>query len=66
MLMQGDAAWLCFISPPCSNQRDYTFGDIANWGGLMRGVFAHLPMAGGGQMLVNLGFIHRSSGVIPC
>ena len=31
----------------------------------MRGVFAHLPMAGDGQVLVNLGLIHRDNEVIP-
>ena len=31
----------------------------------MRGVFAQLPMAGDGQVLVNLGLIHRDNEVIP-
>lgn len=64
-LMQGDLARLCFTSPPYGNQRDYTSGGIADWDGLMRGVFAHLPMAGDGQVLVNLGLIHRDNEVIP-
>ena len=64
-LMQGDAARLCFTSPPYGNQRDYTSGGISDWDGLMRGVFTHLPMAGDGQLLVNLGLIHRDNEVIP-
>jgi hypothetical protein len=31
----------------------------------MRGVFANLPMAANGQVLVNLGLIHRDNEVIP-
>jgi len=63
-LMQGDTAQLCFTSPPYGQQRDYTHG-IADWDALMRGVFAHLPMARDGQVLVNLGLIHRDNEVIP-
>ena len=64
-LMQGDTASLCFTSPPYDNQRDYTSGGISDWDGLMHGVFAHLPMAADGQVLVNLGLIHRDNEVIP-
>ncbi len=64
-LMQGDAASLCFTSPPYGNQRDYTSGGIADWDGLMRGVFAALPMAEDGQVLVNLGLIHRDNEFQP-
>lgn len=64
-LMQGDQARLCFTSPPYGNQRDYTSGGIADWDGLMRGVFASLPMSDDGQVLVNLGLIHRDNEVIP-
>ena len=64
-LMQGGQARLCFTSPPYGNQRDYTSGGIADWDGLMRGVFASLPMADDGQVLVNLGLIHRDNEVIP-
>ena len=64
-LMQGEAASLCFTSPPYGNQRDYTSGGIGDWDVLMRGVFAHLPMAADGQVLVNLGLIHRDNEVIP-
>jgi len=63
-LMVGDRASLCFTSPPYGQQRDYTQG-IADWDALMRGVFANLPMAGDGQVLVNLGLIHRDNEVIP-
>ena len=64
-LMQGDAAHLCFTSPPYGNQRDYTSGGIADWDGLMRGVFQVVPMADDAQVLVNLGLIHRDNEVIP-
>ena len=64
-LMQGDAARLCFTSPPYGNQRDYTSGGVKDWDGLMRGVFAKVPMADDGQVLVNLGLIHRDNEVIP-
>ncbi len=64
-LMRGERAKLCFTSPPYGNQRDYTTGGIADWDALMRGVFGHLPMAEDGQVLVNLGLIHRDNEVIP-
>jgi DNA modification methylase len=64
-LMQGDQARLCFTSPPYGNQRDYTSGGVADWDGLMRGVFAQLPMAADAQVLVNLGLIHRDNEVTP-
>ena len=63
-LMAGDQASLCFTSPPYGQQRDYTQG-IADWDALMRGVFANLPMADDGQVLVNLGLIHRDNEFIP-
>lgn len=64
-LMAGERAALCFTSPPYGNQRDYTTGGIADWDGLMRGVFAQLPMADDGQVLVNLGLIHRDNEFVP-
>jgi len=63
-LMAGELAALCFTSPPYGNQRDYT-NTIIDWDALMRGVFANLPMAANGQVLVNLGLIHREQEVIP-
>ncbi len=63
-LVGGERAVLCFTSPPYGNQRDYTEG-VQDWDGLMRGVFAQLPMAANGQVLVNLGLIHRDNEVIP-
>ena len=63
-LMAGDRASLCFTSPPYGQQRNYTQG-IADWDALMRGVFANLPMTMDGQVLVNLGLIHRDNEVIP-
>jgi DNA modification methylase len=64
-LMQGDCARLCVTSPPYGNQRDYMSGGIGDWDGLMRGVFSALPMTQDGQVLVNLGMIHRDHEVIP-
>ncbi|PLT16039.1 site-specific DNA-methyltransferase [Ralstonia mannitolilytica] len=64
-LMAGEQAALCFTSPPYGNQRDYTTGGIADWDVLMRGVFAQLPMVGDGQVLVNLGLIHRDNEFVP-
>ena len=46
-LMEGSQARFCFTSPPYGNQRDYTSGGIGDWDGLMRSVFAQLPMAEG-------------------
>ncbi len=59
--MGTDRAVLLFTSPPYGNQRDYTTGGVSDWDALMRGVFAAASGAlrGGGQMLVNLGLIHR-------
>jgi len=61
-LMAGVKADLCFTSPPYGQQRDYTAeskSKVADWDGLMCGVFSILPMAEAGQVLVNLGMIHR-------
>ena len=63
-LMAGEQAALCFTSPPYGNQRDYT-NTIIDWDALMLGVFTNLPMAPNGQVLVNLGLIHREQEVIP-
>lgn len=57
-VMRGEKAMLCFTSPPYAQQRDY--GKVVDdWDGLMRGVFGNLPMADDGQLLVNLGLVHR-------
>ena len=67
-LMAGAKADLCFTSPPYGQQRDYTEegkAKVADWDGLMRGVFGNLPMADAGQVLVNLGLIHRDGEWIP-
>ena len=64
-LMVGRQADLCFTSPPYANQRNYTTGGIADWDALMRGVFGNVPMAADGQILVNLGLVHRDSEVVP-
>ena len=67
-LMAGAKADLCFTSPPYGQQRDYTKEGkekCQDWDGLMRGVFANLPMAEAGQVLVNLGMIHRDGEWLP-
>lgn len=62
-LMGGDRASLLFTSPPYGQQRDYTTGGIGDWDALMQGVFAHAAQALGedGQILVNLGMVHRDN-----
>jgi DNA modification methylase len=57
-LMEGEEADLCFTSPPYDQQRQYT-GGIGDWLTLMQGVFGNLPMVEKGQVLVNLGLVHR-------
>lgn len=66
-VMGEDRAALLFTSPPYGNQRDYTTGGGTDWDALMQGVFQHLDAAMrlDGQMLVNLGLIHRDSEWIP-
>ena len=65
-LMAGEKADLCFTSPPYGQQRDYTKeSDCSDWDKLMEGVFANLPMSEAGQVLINLGLIHRDGEWIP-
>ena len=58
-LMDGADADLLFTSPPYLNQRAYTTGGIDDWDALMRGVFSYAPMTDSGQLLVNLGLVHK-------
>lgn len=61
-VMGGERVRLCFTSPPYAQQRDYTAeskSHMANWDALMQGVFGNLPMADDGQVLVNLGLVHK-------
>ena len=62
-VMGDDRATLLFTSPPYGNQRDYTTGGVTDWDALMQGVFQHLDtaMRPDGQVLVNLGLIHRDN-----
>ena len=69
-LMDGEAADLCFCSPPYGHQRDYTEESrevCSDWDRMMNGVFEaiDLVMAEDGQVLVNLGMIHRDGEWIP-
>ncbi|WP_198371475.1 site-specific DNA-methyltransferase [Roseomonas rosulenta] len=62
-VMGEERAALLFTSPPYGNQRDYTTGGGTDWDALMQGVFQHLDaaMRPDGQVLVNLGLIHRDN-----
>jgi DNA modification methylase len=64
-LMDGQKADLCFTSPPYGQQRDYGAAKeaVQDWDALMLGVFANLHMKPDGQVLVNLGLIHRDNEV---
>jgi DNA modification methylase len=67
-LMDGARAALCFTSPPYAQQRDYgekAKEKVQDWDATMQGVFANLPMADDGQVLVNLGLVHRDGEWIP-
>ena len=66
-LMGDDRAALLFTSPPYGNQRNYTTGGIGDWDVLMRGVFSSVAgvMTADGQVLVNLGLVHRDNEVQP-
>ena len=64
-VMAGEQAMLLFTSPPYAGQRDYTTGGIGDWDTLMQGVFANLPMRDDGQVLVNLGLVHRDNEWLP-
>lgn len=57
-VMGGEKAGLCFTSPPYAQQRDYG-KKIDDWDSLMQGVFGIVPMADDGQVLVNLGLVHK-------
>ncbi len=67
-LMGGEQVRLCFTSPPYAQQRDYGKAakeKVQDWYALMCGTFANLPMADDGQVLVNLGLIHRDGEWVP-
>lgn len=66
-LMTGARADLLFTSPPYLQQRDYdgAKGMPSDWNALMQGVFSTAPVGSGGQVLVNLGMIHRGNEWLP-
>jgi hypothetical protein len=67
-LMAGETVGLCFTSPPYAQQRDYgekAKEKVQDWHALMCGTFANLPMAPDGQVLVNLGLVHREGEWVP-
>lgn len=51
---------LCFTSPPYAQQRDYV-GNIGDWDALMQGMCSAIRMGAAGQLLVNLGLVHRNN-----
>lgn len=57
----AEAPALLITSPPYGQQRAYTTGGIGDWNALMQAVFraAAAAMRPDGQILVNLGMIHR-------
>lgn len=68
-LMDGQKADLLFTSPPYAQQRDYDAAKkhVQHWDHLMQGVFQHAKtvMADDGQVLVNLGLVHRDGEWLP-
>ena len=61
-LMANERADLSFTSPPYLHQRDY-LTPIGDWYELMRGSCTILPMRDEGQVIVNLGNVHRNGEV---
>ena len=68
-LMNGRKADLLFTSPPYAQQRDYVAAkeQVQDWDRLMQGVFQHASgaLADNGQILVNLGLVHRDGEWMP-
>jgi DNA modification methylase len=64
-LMQDGLAALCFTSPPYDGQREYANGAPEEWSQLMRAVSSQLPMREDGQVLINLGLVHRENEYVP-
>jgi len=68
-LFAGGRAGLLFTSPPYAQQRDYDVAKqiVQDWDGLMQGVFGHTTRAlePDGQILVNLGLVHRDGEWFP-
>lgn len=56
---RGAGAELCFTSPPYLQQREYGTS-IADWDSLMVGAFNNIGVSDSGQVLVNLGLVHRN------
>lgn len=60
-LMQDNVAALCFTSPPYDGQREYDNSAPVDWSALMRAISLQLPMHKNGQVLINLGLVHRDN-----
>ncbi len=63
-LMDDELADICFTSPPYAQQRNYKSGP-QDWNALMQCVFSILPVKPDGQVLVNLGLVHREGEWLP-
>ena len=61
-LMGDEQADLSFTSPPYLGQRKYISG-VGDWNQLMKATFTILPVGHEGQVLVNLGLVHRAGEV---
>lgn len=55
---------LVFTSPPYGEQRDYESGRGASWQEMVPAALASVSLADDGQMLVNLGLVHRDGEVV--
>lgn len=69
-LFAGGRASLLFTSPPYAQQREYTKESREkglDWDSLMQGVFQHAEriLEPDGQILVNLGLVHRDGEWLP-
>jgi DNA modification methylase len=63
-VMAGATAACSFTSPPYAQQRTYGATAPIDWDALMRGMTTCLPIASGGQVLVNLGLVHQDGAVV--
>lgn len=65
-LLDGCRVALLLTSPPYGQQRDYTGAGMSDWDAMMAGVFGSLDriMHAHGQVLVNLGLVHRAGEVV--
>lgn len=63
-LPQIENVGLCITSPPYLNQRQYKLAEF-DWYSVVPPALASVRLAEHGQMLVNLGVVHRNGEVVP-